>query len=256
MERIVKSLVKEDAHGSIVRVLQAWRLWLLGALVGALVAAGVYFLFPPAYRASAVVVIDHNLEAVWQGTPRQAFYFLGRETRKLERLAWSDKTLDLVAEELDGYSVSDLRNGILSLSHPADGGWELWADHPDRATAEKIAGTWARIFVDQIYLGMDTSLELELARRDINQLMLEYPKLSLSEINDVIERESIDYSSTSAISPWLEVYLAEGSNLSVYRKVSLSTYALGGSGIGALGFALAALVITRSEEKDEDLATG
>jgi hypothetical protein len=251
---MLNRLLYVDAHDSMVRVLQSWRLWFLGAAVGALVAAGIYLLFPPDFRARAVVVIDHNLESVWEFEPSQNFYFLGRETRKLEQLAWSDKTLELVAEQVDGVTVDELRNEILNLSHPADGGWHLWADHKDEATAEAIAGTWASVFVDQIYAGMDTSLDLELARMEVNEILLEYPEMNPEEVHDLIDRMSIELDKTSGISPWLEVYLAQGADLMVTRKILLSIYVLAGSVIGAVGLALITLFFIRSEEYDEYLA--
>lgn len=254
MKRMVNRLLYVDAHDSMVRVLQSWRLWFLGAVVGALVAAGLYLLFPPDFRARAVVVIDHNLESVWEFEPSQNFYFLGRETRKLEQLAWSDKTLELVAEQVDGVTADGLRNEILSLSHPADGGWHLWADHEDEATAEAIAGTWATVFVDQIYAGMDTSLDLELARMEVNEILLEYPEMNPEEVHELIDRMSIELDQTSGISPWLEVYLAQGTDLMVTRKILLSIFVLAGSVIGALGLALITLFLIRSEEYDEYLA--
>jgi hypothetical protein len=253
MKRIVNRFLYEDAHDSMVRVLQSWRLWFLGASLGALVAGGIYLLFPPDFRARAVVVIDHNLESVWEFAPSQNFYFLGRESRKLEELAWSDRTLELVADEFEGVSVGDLRNEILNLSQPADGGWHLWADHEDKATAEEIAGTWARVFIEQIYLGMDTSLELELARMEVNELLLEYPGMNPDEVHDLIDQMSIQLDQTSGISPWLEVYLAQGTELLVSRKVLLAVYVLAGSVIGAVGLALITFLFTRSEEYDEYL---
>lgn len=254
MKRMMNRLMYVDAQDSMVRVFQSWRLWLLGAVVGALVAAGIYYLFPPAYRARAVVVIDHNLESVWEFTPSQNFYFLGRETRKLEQLAWSDKTLEPVADEFDGISVDELRNEVLSLSQPSDGGWYLWADHEDKTTAEEIAGTWARVFIDQIYQGMDTSLELELARMEVNEILLQYPDMNSDEVKELIDRMSVELDQTSGISPWLEVYLAQGSDLVVTRKVLLSIYVLAGSVVGAVGLALVTILSVRSEEYDEYLA--
>jgi capsular polysaccharide biosynthesis protein len=242
------------SHDSLVRVLMSWKLWVLGAAIGALAATAVYMLFPPPYRARAVVVIDHNLESVWKFAPAQNFYFLGRESRKLEELAWSDKTLDPVAEEFEGISVSDLRKEILSLSHPADGGWQLWADHEDRDLAEAIAGKWAEVFVDQIYAGMDTSMELELARMEVNEVLLQYPEMNPEEIHDLIDRMSVELDATSGISPWLEVYLAQGSDLVVARSVLLSIYVLAGSIIGAFGLMGLTLFFIRSEEYDEYLA--
>jgi capsular polysaccharide biosynthesis protein len=254
MRTFLERFLYRKSHDSLVRVLLSWRLWVLGAAIGALAATTVYMLFPPPYRARAVVVIDHNLESVWEFAPAQNFYFLGRESRKLEELAWSDKTLGPVAKEFMGLSVSDLRNEILSLSHPADGGWQLWADHGDPALAEAIAGKWAEVFVDQIYAGMDTSLELELARMEVNEVLLKHQDMNPDEIQELINRMSVELDETSGISPWLEVYLAQGSGLAVTRSVLLSIYVLAGSVIGAMGLAGLTLFFIRSEEYDEYLA--
>ena len=75
----------------LIRLLKAWRFWSVGALIGALIGAGLYYIAPPPYRAHATVLVDFNLEQAWpQETDRQQFYYLERETRKLEEIAWSD----------------------------------------------------------------------------------------------------------------------------------------------------------------------
>jgi hypothetical protein len=254
MKRITNHLTYVDSHDTVVRVLQSWRLWFGGAILGALLATLIYCVFPPDYRARAVVVIDHNLESVWEFAPAQNFYFLGRETRKLEELAWNDETMQLLVDEVDGFTVSKLRNEILSLSHPADGGWHLWADHPDRDTAEELAGAWARVFVEQIYAGMGTSEELEYQREEINKILLEYKGMNPDEVYNLIDRMSPLLDKTSGISPWLEVDLAQGENLMVTREVLLSVYVLAGSLIGACGMALATMVFYRVEDENEFLA--
>ena len=83
----------------LVRLLKAWRFWSVGALIGALLGAGLYYIAPPPYRAHATVLVDFNLEQAWpEETDRQQFYYLERETRKLEEIAWSDLVLGLVFE--------------------------------------------------------------------------------------------------------------------------------------------------------------
>ncbi|MEN8242038.1 MAG: hypothetical protein ABFS17_08970 [Chloroflexota bacterium] len=254
MKRFSNHLSYVDSHDTVVRMLQSWRLWLGGAVLGALIASLVYLVFPPDYRARAVVVIDHNLESVWEFAPAQNFYFLGRETRKLEELAWNDETLGLVTDEVDGVTVADLRNEILSLSHPADGAWHLWADHPDRDTAEEIAGAWADVFVEQIYTGMGTSAELEYQREEINKILLEHTAMNPDEVHNLIDEMSLLLDKTTGISPWLEVDLAQGDDLIVTRKVLQSVYILAGSLIGACGMALVTLVFYRVEDENEFLA--
>src|SRR3990170_8372073 len=82
----------------LAAIFEAWRLWLLGALIGALLAWGLFQVAPPAYRARATVVVDNNLEEAWVYFPdRQLFQFLQRETERLEELAWSDDVMQAVA---------------------------------------------------------------------------------------------------------------------------------------------------------------
>ena len=138
----------------IIRLLKAWRFWSVGALVGALIGAGFYYLAPPPYRAHAIVLVDFNLEQAWpEETDRQQFYYLERETRKLEDIAWSDAVIDSVVS-INGNIVSaqELRNEALSLSQPAEGGWNFYAydDSPERAAA--LVSTWTQAFVDQVRL--------------------------------------------------------------------------------------------------------
>ncbi len=81
----------------LTRLLRAWRFWVLGAIFGALIGAAVYYVAPPPYRARATVNVDFNLEQAWpQDTDRQQFYYLERETRKLEEIALSDEIMKSV----------------------------------------------------------------------------------------------------------------------------------------------------------------
>ena len=49
----------------LIRVLKAWRFWVLGALTGALLGAALFYIAPPPYRARATVNVDFNLEEAW-----------------------------------------------------------------------------------------------------------------------------------------------------------------------------------------------
>src|SRR5215211_9519161 len=83
----------------LIRLLKAWRFWSVGALIGALLGAGLYYVVPPPYRAHATVLVDFHLEQAWpEETDRQQFYYLERETRKLEEIARSDMVLGMVAD--------------------------------------------------------------------------------------------------------------------------------------------------------------
>jgi uncharacterized protein involved in exopolysaccharide biosynthesis len=135
----------------LIRLLRAWRFWSVGALIGALLGAGLYYIAPPPYRAHAAVLVDFNLEQAWpQETDRQQFYYLERETRKLEEIAWSDMLLGMVVDATGNITIPELHNGKLFLSQPAEGGWNFYADDSDPERAAALASTWSQVFVDQV----------------------------------------------------------------------------------------------------------
>ena len=137
----------------LIRLLKAWRFWSVGALIGALLGAGLYYLAPPPYRAHAIVLVDFNLEQAWpKETDRQQFYYLERETRKLKEIAWSDMVMGMVVESVGDITTEELRNGTLSLSQPAEGGWNFYADDKDPERAASLASTWSQVFVEQVRL--------------------------------------------------------------------------------------------------------
>ncbi len=122
---------------------------MLGAILGAALGAAVYFVIPPPYQARATVVVDFNLEqALPQDTDRQHFYYLERETRKLEEIAWSDELMDQLSTEF-GMNVEELRGGKLDLSQPAEGGWHFYADDSDAKLASQLASAWAQSFAEE-----------------------------------------------------------------------------------------------------------
>lgn len=134
----------------LTRLLKAWRFWTLGAILGAVIGAAVYVIAPPPYRARATVVVDFNLEEAFpQDTDRQYFYYLERETRKLEEIALSDEVMNQLSSEF-GIPVEELRGGKLELSQPAEGGWHFYATDSNVRQAVQIASTWARLFTDEV----------------------------------------------------------------------------------------------------------
>src|SRR5512143_3043391 len=94
----MKILLKPASSDDLIRLLRAWRFWLVCAVAGGLIGAAVYLVIPPLYRARATVNVDFHLEQAWpQETDRQQFYYLEREARKLEELAWSDEVMNRVS---------------------------------------------------------------------------------------------------------------------------------------------------------------
>ncbi len=142
----------------LIRLLKAWRFWSLGALVGALIGAAVYYIAPPPYRAHATVLVDFNLEQAWpQETDRQQFYYLERETRKLEEVAWSDAVMEAIAQNNQDITTQELKSGKLSLSQPAEGGWHFYVDDNDPERAAALASGWAQAFVEKVRLQVGTA---------------------------------------------------------------------------------------------------
>lgn len=174
----------------VIRVLKAWRFWVLGALVGGLLGAALFYIAPPPYRARARVNVDFNLEEAWpEETDRRQFYYLERETRKLEEIAWSDDVMQEV-RGASGVGISTLRDEVLLLSQPAEAGWNFYADDNDPGKAESIASTWALAFIKQA--------QSELAQQ-------------------------------IGLNAFVRVEAVQVEDLQVYRSISQSTYLLSGS---------------------------
>jgi hypothetical protein len=227
------------AEDPIAEILEAWRLWLMGALIGALLAVVVFVIAPPDFRAQATVVVDNNVEEAWTFFPdRQLFQFLQRETERLEELAWSDKVMKTVASLAGGISVEALRGNVLQLSQPSDGGWHFYADHSERATAQALASTWAQAFVDEARAAVEASPELQMARMELDAALFSDHDPSEEKVRLLTERVAELAEQTKGISPFTELYVSEADDLPVERSVSQGTYLLIGSIIGALALPL------------------
>jgi capsular polysaccharide biosynthesis protein len=151
-EADVKSwLLKPPSFEDLLRLLQAWRVWLGGAVLGAFFATILFFVAPPPYRARATVLIDFNVEqAIPQATSDlQINVYLQHETDMLIEVAWADSTLSPVASQT-GTSIKDLRDKRLHLTQSTEGGWRFYADAPDQKSAVNIASAWAASFYNAI----------------------------------------------------------------------------------------------------------
>lgn len=139
------NLFSPPSLDDLIRLLKAWRFWVLGALIGAALGAAFYYIIPPPYRAKATVNVDFNFEEAFPvNTDRQDFYYLEREARKLVETAWSDDVLDGL-----NAPIEELRDGKLNLSQPAEAGWHFYADDHDPQKAEELASAWANAFVEK-----------------------------------------------------------------------------------------------------------
>ena len=186
-------LFASPSSDDFIHLLKAWKFWLLGAVGGALIGAAIYYLALPPYRARASVNVDFHLEQAWpQDTDREQFYYLDRETRKLEEIAWSDAVLNTVASQVNGVTVHQMRNGKLQLSQPAVGGWHFFADDNDPKKAAALASAWAQAFANQVH-------------------------------TEVVA------ASTSGLEPYITVDADQTQNIPTKRLFSVSTYLLVGA---------------------------
>lgn len=153
----------------LIRLLRAWRFWVLGALLGAMIGGAFYFIAPPSYRARATVNVDFNLEQAWpQDTDRQQFYYLERESRKLEELVWHDEIMSQLSSDFS-IPVEVLRDGKLQLSQPAEAGWHFYADDKDAQIAASLASAWAEAFVQRVEAEIDSGNVNEFVKLEVTQ---------------------------------------------------------------------------------------
>jgi capsular polysaccharide biosynthesis protein len=199
----MKFVFAAPSPDDLIRLLKAWRFWLLGAVVGVLIGAAVFFVAPPSYRARATVNVDFHLEQAWpQNTDREQFYYLERETRKLELIAESDPVLDAVVSQVSGVTLQQLRAGKLQLSQPGNGGWHFYADDRDPKKAAALASAWAQAFAATV-------------------------------------QEDVIAAAASGLEPYITVSADQAENLPAQRRTSLSTYLFAGAlvflALGAFG---------------------
>lgn len=236
-------LLAPPSFEDILIVLRAWRLWLVGAVIGSLIGSVIYLAFPPVYRAKATVVVDFNVEKTWPvDTDRELFYHLERESRKVEAVAWSDAVLKLVAdglgEEPGDVTIPDLYDGRLTLSQPSDGAWHFYADSASSRDASKTASLWAQAFVTVVNENKRNILLLENIKKRLD---------ATPESEPLQKRAHSLETRLLGISTSIEVVPTQVTGLSVERKVGLGVYVLAGSLSGIFLMVLGALFIRRKE---------
>jgi hypothetical protein len=210
--------------------LSAWRLLLVAALIGGLIGAAIYQLWVPPYRAMAKVVVDQNLEQALPAAPdREVFYFLERETQKLEELAWSDTVLEQVTMQVEGVKISDLRGGLLQLSQPGDGGWRFYGVNSSPEKAKQLAKTWANIFTKEVQKAVISASELIAVKKELmgltDNLSAEtgLKRTSLEARAITLEEESL------GLHPEIQVSLSQKKEIIAERTIQIGVYIFAGS---------------------------
>jgi len=226
-------LLSPPSLDDFLRLLRAWKFWILFSVLGALLGAGAYYAFPPDYRAQATVVVDFNLEeSLTEGNDRDLFYYLERETRKLVEVAWADETIEAVAQELDDLRVAELRDERLQLSQPQDGAWHFYAADVDPARAEKMVALWAESFNQQVQEGAANALALNALKTGLTN-----GDINLADVEEDIARLEAN---SLGITSYIETSFSQKENLPITRTNSLGEYIFFGA---VTTLFLAALVI-------------
>jgi len=239
---MTQKLLKPASSDDWIQLLKAWRIWLLAAMLGALIGYIAFVLIPPAFRAQASVNVNLNLEKAWPdaNSERLLMTYLARETNKLVAVAWDDQTLTQVVDQVPGTSLESLRSGVLQLSQPGDGIWHFWADSQDAALAQKMAGSWAQAFYQRALQGVDTANQL-LA----DQAALQQSPASASLLAEVarLEKDSL------AINPYIQLSLVQGESLPVSRSVSPGIFMLAGCLVAWSATLISLFIAGRKPEK-------
>jgi hypothetical protein len=225
-------LFSAPSSDDLTRLLRAWRFWILTALIGGILGAAIYFIAPPAYRVRASVQVDFNLEEAYTPTQdKQAFYYLEREVRKLQDVAFSDVVLQAVTDEVGNTSIAELRDEKLLLSQPGEAGWHFFAEDRDPKRAEALASAWTNAFIAEIKDAATASMTLQSFHAEIEK--------GCGGDCSTIESKIADLESRArGISPYVEVGPLQTKQLPIARKIAISTYTIVGAiaawAIGAL----------------------
>jgi hypothetical protein len=225
-----KRILSAPNSENFTDALSAWRLLLVAALIGGLIGAAIYQLWVPPFRAMSKVVVDQNLEQALPEAPdREVFYFLERETQKLEELAWSDTVLEQVTIQVEGIKLSDLRGGLLQLSQPGDGGWRFYGVNSSPEKAKQLAKSWANIFTEEVQKAVNSANELIAVKKELTGLTdnlsaeTELKRTSLEAREKTLEAESI------GLHPEIQVSLSQKKEIVAERTIQMGVYIFAGA---------------------------
>jgi len=248
---MAKKALNTPNRDQVSRALTAWPILLVAALIGALLGAAIYQLDPPPYRTEARVVLDQNLEeAVPVGNDREVFYFLERETQKLEELAWSDTVLARVSEKVGFATIGELRGGMLQLSQPHDGGWRFYGIHQMPGNSKELAAAWVEVFTDEVRSSVAASIELISIRDELAALSGGTDPATI-EKRTLLEQSATELEeSTHGIHPFAQVSISQKKDLPTARIVGMGPYLFTGA-MSALFIVLIILMIS-GEVKESD----
>ncbi len=225
-----KRILSAPTSENFTDALSAWRLLLVAALIGGLIGAAIYQLWVPPFRAMSKVVVDQNLEQALPAAPdREVFYFLERETQKLEELAWSDTVLEQVTMQVEGVKISDLRGGLLQLSQPGDGGWRFYGVNSSPEKAKQLAKSWANIFTEEVQKAVNSANELIAVKKELTGLTdnlsaeTELKRTSLEAREKTLEAESF------GLHPEIQVSLSQKKEIVAERNIQMGVYIFAGA---------------------------
>jgi len=238
---MIKWLLRKPTSDEIINLLLAWRVWIIGAVIGAFVASVVYLISPPKYRTDATIIVDLNVEQIldYETPDRNQNYFLERESSKLVELAWSDDVMARVAQET-GLSVMILRSDVLQLGQPSDGGWKFYANSDDPELARKAASIWAKTFYEYAAVESEIALEmLSLQSKIESERALGNDISALTAQYDLLQKDSL------GIDPYLDFGEVHVEDLVVSRSIPIGNFVFLGSLLGILSFSLGVLFFYR-----------
>lgn len=248
-KKITVSLVEPDTTDTLIRLLQAWRLWIVAIVAGSVLGGLAYLVFPPPYQAQSTVIVDHNVSEVWYPAPdRYVWNYLTSEVVKLREVAWSDEVLQGIVDQVPDISMDQLRSDILVLTYVNDGPWHLVVNDQYPERAKTIANIWAESFIEQVRDNMGYSIEMELLRVELINLYdtQEYSGVIKEKADEIYAKINEQEKTSNGVSPYLDLYLSEDGSVLNGLASSKGEYIFAGA-ISGIVLAVFYAVIARRQ---------